>query len=318
MHPTNNRHFLGSEFEDMPASDALFQVIPVPFEATVSYGGGTAAGPSAIIEASHQLEVFDGQGTPGEEGIHTHDAVDCAGAGELVRRRITAAVAQALAQPGGPTPPAHGAAIPVLLGGEHAVTEAAVRAAVERFGAGNVGMVQIDAHADLRDSYQENAHSHACMARRVHQDLGVPIYQLGVRAISPEEILYRSRFAQADASPRIWHIDAAELVPTQRQDLPLPDGFPPYLYLTIDVDGLDPSIMGATGTPVPGGLGWYQTLALITSVARQRAIVGFDLVELAPQPHNHAANFLAADLTYKTMGIVARTILRRGARTTGS
>ena len=301
--------FLGSEFDQTPADAALFHVVPVPFEATVSYGGGTAAGPAAIIAASGQLEVFDGSGTPGEDGIHTREPLNCAGAADLVRERIRLAVAEVLRHTGGPAAPSHGAAIPVMLGGEHAVTEPAVRAAVEHFGPGKVGLVQLDAHADLRASYEGNAHSHACVARRVHQDLGVPIVQLGVRAISPEELLYRAQFAER--SPAITHVDAAELVPRGITTAPIPADFPEYVYLTIDVDGLDPSIMSATGTPVPGGIGWYQALALLESVAAQRRIVAIDVVELAPQSGNHAADYLAADLTYKVMGIVGRSLARR-------
>lgn len=293
--------FLASEFAPRPSADALFQVVPVPFEASVSYGGGTAGGPAAIIAASNQLEVWDGFSCPGEEGIATWPAVDCAGDAATVLDRVTSAVRAARA--------VHPEAVPVILGGEHTITAPAVRAVAE-METGPLGFVQIDAHADLRHSYEGSTLSHACVARRVHEDLALPVFQVGVRAISPEEVLYRED-ARTGSVPLGW-VDGREVATRVRGGLvaaDIPAWLPSRVYLTVDVDGLDPSIMGATGTPVAGGLQWYTLLEFLEQLAASRTIVAFDLVELAPVASQHAYTFTAADLVYRIMGMIQRSRL---------
>jgi agmatinase len=296
--------FLGSEFAQRPRSGAAFHVIPVPYEYTVSYGTGTAAGPLAILEASDQLEVLDGTSAPGEEGIHTEPAVDCTGGPGIVFPRITAAVSTAIVE----GYQEHG--IPVVLGGEHSITAPAVRGVQQTYGE-EIGVVQIDAHADLRDSYEGSPHSHASVARRIHQDLRLPVVQVGVRALSPEEVQYRTEIATRavdDSScPEIITYDAATIVPTGVGSITLPDSFPQRVYLTIDVDGLDPSVVPATGTPVPGGLGWYQFLSIVQSIATSREVVAFDVVELAPIADQHGWNYTVAEIVYRTMGMISRS-----------
>ncbi|MGB5098729.1 MAG: arginase family protein, partial [Porticoccaceae bacterium] len=188
-------------------------------------------------------------------------------------------------------------ALPVAIGGEHTVTCGVVRGLL-RSGIGPFGVVQIDAHADLRDRYEGNPYSHASVMRRVVED-GVPLFQLGVRAWCEEELRARRDFG-------VGAIDARELVVGNRMSLELPADFPEQVFFTVDVDGLDPSVFPSTGTPAPGGLGWYQTLALFESVARQRRIIGFDVMEFAPIPGFHAYEFAAAQLIYKFMGICQR------------
>lgn len=272
--------FLESEIEPRPPEQCRFHVIPAPLEATVSYGGGTAGGPAAILAASQQLEAFDGAGCPCEKGIFTHGAAETLDA-------IEAATARALACGG----------FPVVLGGEHTVTLGALRAfkaAGEPF-----GVVQFDAHADLRDEYEGSKLSHACVMRRAADDLGLPLFQIGVRALSAAEHALR-------IERNIPHLDAAEI---ERHGLPerlLPDDFPRRVYITFDVDGLDPSVMPATGTPVPGGLFWREAVALLEMIARERLIIGADVVELAPAAGLHAADFAAARLVYAIMGLAAR------------
>lgn len=304
--------FLGSEFEQRPRRDARFHVIPVPYEYTVSYGTGTADGPGAILEASDQLEAFDGTSSPGEAGIHTEPAIDCSGGPTLVFPRITQAVSTALQ-----TGPA-GRGIPIVLGGEHSITAPAVRGVQEALDE-PIGVVQIDAHADLRDAYEGFPHSHASVARRVHQDRRLPLVQIGVRALCPEEVLYRADTAAKAAGdpsyPNIIAHDAATIVPAGITSITLPDSFPRRVYLTIDVDGLDPSVIPATGTPVPGGLGWYQFLSILQSIADSREVVGFDVVELAPIAGQHGWNYAAAEVVYRTMGIIARSAAFAGAIT---
>ena len=280
--------FLGSEIANAAPDHAAFHVIPVPFERSTSYGGGTAAGPDAILEASWQLETWDGESNPALLGIHTQSAVPVGGDVDAVIEAIAAATATAVAA----------GALPVAIGGEHTVTWGVVQGLL-RSGIGPFGLVQIDAHADLRDRYEGNPYSHASVMRRV-VEAGVPLVQLGVRACCEEELQARRDFG-------VLALDARELVVGNRMAVELPADFPEQVFFTVDVDGLDPSVFPSTGTPVPGGLGWYQTLALFESVARQRRLIGFDLMEFAPIPGFHAYQFAAAQLIYKFMGICQRT-----------
>ncbi|MGJ8678106.1 MAG: agmatinase [Akkermansiaceae bacterium] len=280
-------HFLSSEFSQSPAADAHFHVIPVPLEHTVSYGTGTGRGPHAILEASYQLEAYDGTSCPGELGIHTTEAIVCPQDIERSLQNIQMAC----------TPIYQAGKIPVLLGGEHSMTLAPVKALHQI--RQDFGVVQIDAHADLRDTYEGSPHSHACVMRRIHE-LGIPVFQIGVRNLCIEEVEYREKH-------NIQFLDAREIdwegIPIKSL---LPADFPPNIYLTFDVDGLDASLMPATGTPEPGGLGWWQALDACESAAKGRKILGIDVVELAPRSEHHGASYTAAKLTYALMGIAAR------------
>lgn len=286
MSSDDGDHFLGSEIPQ-GGSAALFQILPVPYERTVSYGGGTALGPAAIIEASSQLEVWDGRSRPADLGIHTHPAVDCSGSEAEAVARIAAATAAIV----------HSGGMPVAIGGEHTVTGGVVQGLLDA-GLRDFGVVQIDAHADLRDAYQGNPLSHASVMKRV-VDLGIPLFQLGIRAYCEEEAAIRRQYG-------VHSLDADQLVPNNISAFELPADFPQQVFFTLDIDGMDPSIFPSTGTPVPGGLGWYQTLGLFESVASQRTVIGFDLMEFAPIEGFHAYQFAAAQLLYKMMGIVQR------------
>jgi len=280
--------FFESEIAEMAPERAHFHVVPVPYEKTVSYGNGTAKGPGAIIEASSQLKRFDGASDPGAEGIYTWPAIDCSGKPERVIGDIAAAVGRILKLK----------KIPVVLGGEHTVTWGVIKGYLDA-GERDFGVVQIDAHADLRDAYEGDKYSHASVMRRV-VEAGVPLVQLGNRAYCEEERAARK-------AHKVLAHDAADLVPRNVSKIRLPKKFPSKVFFTVDVDGIDPSVLPATGTPVPGGLGWYQTLGLFESVARQRRIIGFDVMEFAPIAGFHAFDFAAALLTYKLMGIVQRS-----------
>jgi agmatinase len=280
--------FLGSEIQQPSPEGAKFHILPMPFERTVSYGGGTGLGPAAIVEASYQLEVWDGKSNPSRAGIYTHDAVDCTGEPEAVIERIARAT-QSILSLGG---------MPVGIGGEHTVTWGIIKGYLEA-GITDFGVVQIDAHADLRHAYESDLFSHASVMKRV-VEAGVPLFQLGIRAYCEEEIAARKTFG-------VNFIDADELVPNNIMQFDLPEDFPRQVFFTVDIDGMDPSIFPSTGTPVPGGLGWYQTLGLFESVARQRQIIGLDLLEFAPIPGFHAYEFAASQLLYKFMGIVQRS-----------
>jgi len=284
----NYTTFLASEIDSCSLKDSAFAVLPVPYEKTVSYQTGTAMGPEAILEASYQLETWDGKSNPSAMGIHTCEPIDCSKGAETVLENISKAVNNIVDL----------GSIPVVLGGEHTITSGVIRGLISA-GIEDVGVVQIDAHADLREAYEGNPLSHASVMKRVI-DLNIPVYQLGVRALCEEEVETRKKF-------EIHFKDAEELVTQNIQSIELPKDFPKNVFFTLDIDGIDPSVFPGTGTPVPGGLGWYQTLNIFESVAKQRNIVGFDVVEFSPVQNFHAYDFSAALLTYKLMGIVSRS-----------
>lgn len=285
-----NPHFLASEISNAKPEEALFHLVPVPHEHSVSYGGGTAAGPARILSASSQLETHDQLGgEPYRYGIHTQEALACDRPTEALlqdlRQRSRAIAAQGK--------------IPFILGGEHSISYGSVMGCHDVYG--KIGVVQIDAHADLRHEYEGSIWSHACVMKRL-VDEALPILQLGVRALSVEEMQLR-----AERPNQIFYRDAKDLCNPPQHQFHLPETFPELIYLTVDIDGLDGSIMPATGTPVAGGLSWWQLIDLIQHIASQRRIIGMDLVEFAPLEHFHAYDFMAADLAHKMMGIVGRS-----------
>ncbi|WP_370979166.1 agmatinase [Agaribacterium sp. ZY112] len=280
-------HFLGSEIEQGAPEHAFFQVLPAPHEASVSYGGGTRFGPSEILKASWQLEMWDNHSRPCDLGIYTAPVVDCSDSEEQSLENIRQATLAILKR----------GQFPVVIGGEHSVTGAVIQAYIDA-GHRDFGVVQIDAHADLRHAYEDNLLSHASVMKRVVEH-NIPLVQLGIRAYCEEEMQARDDF-------NVVYHDANELVPNNIQSIELPEDFPEKVFFTLDIDGMDPSVFPSTGTPVPGGLGWYQTLNLFKSVVKQRQIIGFDLMEFAPIKGFHAYEFAAAQLIYKMMGIVQR------------
>ncbi|PWE32603.1 agmatinase [Maritimibacter sp. 55A14] len=275
--------FLESELTEAERAQetARFSVIPVPLERTVSYGAGTAKGPQAILEASNELERLCNGTEPCAAGIHTEPSLDCDGPLPAVMDRLAERTAAA----------ARAGRIPVTLGGEHSLTYGAVMGVARALGQ-PVGLVQIDAHADLRVAYQNEPHSHASVMHLLAGE-GVALAQFGVRALSAEE-------AGSRVDNRVFFRDAEDLVTQAVHAVDLPAGFPDLVYVSFDVDGLDPSVMPATGTPVPGGLGYYQALHLVEHALKGRRCVGFDVVELAPDG-NAAWDFTAAQVVYRLM-----------------
>ncbi|WP_425078784.1 agmatinase [Ruegeria denitrificans] len=274
--------FLDGELTDAERSeDARFRVIPVPLERTVSYGSGTANGPDAIIEASNELERITGHAEPCVEGIFTEPPLDCDGPLPDVMERLAQRTEAAV----------RAGKVPVTLGGEHSLSYGAVMGVARALGQ-PLGIVQIDAHADLRNAYQGEKHSHASVMHLLAEE-GIPLAQFGVRAFSTEEAKSRLR-------NRVFHVDAEELVTGHIHSVDLPEDFPELVYVSFDVDGLDPAQMPATGTPVPGGLGYYQALRLVEHALKGRRCVGFDVVELAPDG-NAAWDFTAAQIVYRLM-----------------
>lgn len=279
--------FLDSELSEQERDEAQakFVVIPMPLERTVSYGSGTGKGPNAIIEASNELERFYKGAEPCEAGIYTQEPIDCEGALPEVMARL-AAKTQAVSAAG---------KIPVTLGGEHSLTYGAVIGVSQALGQ-KTGIIQIDAHADLRIAYQGEKHSHASVMNLLTGE-GHSLAQFGVRALCRQE-------DEARKERGVFYKDGEELVTQNIMSVELPDDFPEYVYVTFDVDGLDPAIMPATGTPVPGGLGYYQALSLIESCLIGRKCVGIDVVELAPDDRSTPWDFTAAQITYALMAMV--------------
>ena len=287
--PSNFQYFLESEIGRPNPHDCLFHVLPACYEKSVSYGKGTENGPLAIIEASQQLEVFDGVDNPSESGIFTLAPVFCREDDDpdVYLFEIAANMERLMRLN----------KIPVLLGGEHTVSVSAFRALLQI--GKPIGIVQFDAHADLRDEYDGDPLSHACVMRRA-AEAGFKIFQIGVRSMSPEEVTFRKE-------KNIPHLDAVQIAENGIPENMLPDDFPENIYITFDVDALDPSIMPATGTPEPGGLMWYPAINLLKKMIQGRNVMGFDVVELAPIDGFHAPDFAVARLVYNLMGIIARS-----------
>lgn len=265
-------------------------VLPLPFERTTSYGAGTAEGPAAILRASQAMETYDEElgGEPCRRGIATlppflPDAFDMAAAiGEIeseARRHLEAGK------------------FLVALGGEHSLTLGPVRAAraLAAAGGGELGVVQFDAHADLRQEFEGTPYSHASVMRRIVED-GLPTLAVGIRSLSaPEAALIGER-----RLPVVWGHQLAGFAPERFAELLA--ALPERLYLTFDLDYFDPALVPATGTPEPGGGNWYPTLALLRRLFAEKTVVAMDVVELAPVGGQPASDFLAAKLVYKCLG----------------
>ena len=285
----DNKLFLKSELSDTEKNKdfSKFDIIPVPLEKTVSYGKGTRMGPQAIIEASNELERYTGKSEPCLDGIYTHPFLDCNKPIDIVineLQKLTQSVSSKNK-------------IPVILGGEHSITYGAVNGifkGLELKNKNEIGILQIDAHADLREKYENEVHSHASVMYLLSEE-NYKIAQCGVRALSKEEADNRRKF-------QITSYSVEEI--NKSSGLSLPEDFPEKIYISFDLDGLDPSIMPATGTPVPGGLGFNESLELIQNLVKDREIIGFDVVELSPIKGFLAYDFTAATLVYKIMELI--------------
>lgn len=264
--------------------EAKFVVIPVPYDLTSTYQSGSRRGPGAILDASANMEFYDDElkKETYQAGIHTLDSLeaDASGPAGMVEK-VRGAVAGVLAD----------RKIPVMIGGEHSITFGAVQAAREAFP--GLKVLQLDAHADLRDAYQGTPFSHASVARRI---AGIcPLVQVGIRSLSLEDAEYIAKGPVKSYSADFL-LDQKDAVETICRDL---EG---DLYLTVDLDVLDPAYMPSTGTPEPGGITWRDLTKLIRRASERCRIRGFDVVELAPIPGMVAPDFLAAKLIYRIMG----------------
>lgn len=277
-----------------PFAEADVAVLPVPYEATVTYRGGTREGPAAIVEASRNLETWDEEMAMDLEelSICTLPALETDGRGpEAMVGRIEEAVGALM--DGGPWP--------LVLGGEHTVTVGAVRAAAKRHGA--ITVLQIDAHGDLRSRWDDTEYSHACVMRRLREG-GLPTVAVGIRSICREE----AEYIEAERPPIFW---AREIVGKQGWIERVVAALGEKVWLTIDLDGLDPSVLPGTGTPEPGGLSWYEACALLRAVIEGRRIVGADVVELAPMAGSSVSEVAAAKLICKVLAY-RRAAIERG------
>ena len=264
-------------------ANARVVILPIPLDRTTSYVPGTRNGPHEILVASSHMELWDEETQTDVHsiGIFTLPEMELPFAsmdgvvGEI--RRVTAELVNR-------------GKFPVILGGEHSITPAVVGAVAAKYP--GLSVLQIDAHADLRESFMGTPHSHACAMRRTLEF--APTTQVGIRSLSPEEA------AAAPSLPTQIFYDF-----NMRQNADwidrVVDSLSETVYISIDVDGFDPAIMPATGTPEPGGLSWYEGLTLLRRAIERRTVVGCDIVELSPIPGNVGPNFLCAKLIYKIL-----------------
>jgi agmatinase len=258
-------------------------ILPVPLESTTSYVPGTRNGPREILVASTHLELWDEETSSDIHpvGIYTLPEMELPfdDMGEIMAeiRRVVAAILE------------HDK-FAVVLGGEHSITGPVVAAFASKYP--GLSVLQIDAHADLRDTYMGTRFNHACAMRRVLEYARCT--QVGIRSMSTEE----ARAAGSLPTEIFYDVNMRDDRNWMEQVV---ESLGETVYITIDVDGMDPAIMPATGTPEPGGLSWYEMLTLLRAVISARNVVGCDIVELSPLPGMAAPNFLCAKLVYKIL-----------------
>jgi agmatinase len=257
---------------------ARVAIIPVPYDGTSTWGKGADKGPSAIIEASATVENYDieSDSEPYKVGIFTDKPILEKSSPEKMVEAVEKRISGHLAN----------GKFPIVIGGEHSVSIGAIKAQAKKYK--KLTVLQLDAHSDLRGEYHDSKYNHACVMARA-QDL-CPTVQVGIRSmdISEKPRVKKSKvfFAEDICGKKGWIDKVVSLLKGN-------------VYVTIDLDVFDPSIMPSTGTPEPGGLGWYEVLDLLRIVFRKTNVTGFDVVELCPNPANKAPDFLAAKLIYK-------------------
>ncbi len=292
-----SNNFLGLPEENSSYERSEVLVLPVPYEATVTYGKGTAKGPKVIIEASQQVEFYDrefGCEPALDFGIHTLPAVTIQDTPIKTIKSISENVSEIFEKN----------KLLVGLGGEHSISLGLVKG-IDKILNQPITIVQIDAHCDLRNNYEDSIYNHACVSRRLLEiGNGQEILQLGGRSISEGEAKFIEKNPQR---VRTWFSENVHSNSWQDEFIKEISGN--NIYLTIDVDGLDPGIISATGTPEPDGLSWKETLDIIRLASENSKIVGFDCVELAPVAGQHASDYAAAKLVYKTISLIKKSKL---------
>lgn len=280
-------NFLGLSDDESVYDKSRFVILPVPYEQTTTFGKGTADGPRAIISASHEVELFDDEllSEPYHAGIHTLPEMEITASGP---EKMTESIYK------NSLPLIENGKIICMLGGEHSISSGLVQAYHEKYP--SLSVLQFDAHADLREMYQGQRFSHACAMKRI-RDYVAKTAGIGIRNYSKEE----HELIQKDNIP---------IVSGSELDMPDKwlDDILSYLtddiYITIDCDFFDPSLMPGVGTPEPGGGRWYPILNILKAVAKRKNIVGFDVVELMPIPGSLVSEFTAARLIYKLIGYI--------------
>lgn len=262
-----------------------FVILPVPYEGTVSYGKGTSKGPAAILKASKNLELYDEELCKDsyKSGIVSLEPLKSASNPEKMVENVEIACRRIIEDK----------KFPILLGGEHSISTGFCRALKKKYP--NLSVLQLDAHADLRQKYDGTPYSHACIMARVREIC--PAVQVGIRSLSKEE----AEWIKKDNLPIFW---AKDIYNNDNWFDKAISKLSDNVFITIDVDIFDPSIMEATGTPEPGGLNWYQVVRFLKEVCKRKKIVGFDVVELAPNGNN-ACDFSCAKLVYKMIGYLS-------------
>ncbi|MFA5255156.1 MAG: agmatinase [Candidatus Omnitrophota bacterium] len=281
---------LEEEYSSLKKSKVV--VIQVPYDKTATYLKGAVNGPEAIIDASKKMELFDeelNQETY-KIGIHTMDPLPVQDLPpEAMIDKVYSSTIELL----------KAGKFPVLLGGEHSLTIGSIRAFKETYP--DISVLHLDAHYDMRDEYFGSKFNHGCVARRISEIC--PIIQAGTRSLSKEE----KDFLATQANGRIKTVNVYDIL-----EMPLWKDFisrslSEHVYVSIDLDVFDPSLMPAVGTPEPGGIGWYETLDLLREVSKDKKIVGFDVVELCPIKGQVSSDFLAAKLIYRLLGYIFPT-----------
>lgn len=265
-------------------------IFPVPYSSTTYWNPNTKDGPKALIEASRHMELYDLEfkKDTSKIGIYTLDSLSPSkNSPKETMEEIEKVVSYIL----------QAKKFPLMVGGEHSITFGAVKAfynhykIYKTYNSYNLSVLQLDAHTDLREEFEGTKFHHGSVMRRIYDDLGLPVTQVGIRSVSEEE----ARFIKKSKKEHIFY---APSLPIEE----IVSGLKENVYLSFDLDFLDPSIMPSTGTPEPGGYSWYQALEVIKAVASHRKIVGADIVELSPIPGISAPDFLAAKLAYKLIG----------------
>jgi agmatinase len=278
--PPDNFCALPLKYSSYKNSDIV--ILPVPFDKTSSWIKGSAKGPCAIINASGNMELYDiDTGTEVyQKGIHTAKEITSRSPQEMtakVHQRV-----KKLLDDG---------KLVVVLGGEHTVSLGSIKAHSEIFN--NISVLHLDAHSDMRDSYEGNKLSHACVMARA-KEITDNIISVGIRSMDAGELKNIDKknifYASDIRKSRDWIKKVTNKLSGN-------------VYISIDLDVFDPSIMPSTGTPEPGGLGWYDILDLLENVSKHKRVIGFDVVELCPSMGNAAPDFLAAKLIYRLLSL---------------
>ena len=283
-----------ASFLAIPDNEARFEscpvvILPVPYESTVSYMGGTRYGPRGLLHASRFLETYDHEldFEPYTVGVHTLPELVLPDSGPEQALAELRRAMEGLLDAG---------KFVIMLGGEHSLSGPPILAHAARRPKKKLSVLQLDAHTDLREEYEGTPFSHACVMHRVHQE--VNIVPVGIRSLTPEE---RQLAREQDIPIIFGHELHGDWI-----DRTL-DALGEDVYITFDIDYFDPSLVPSTGTPEPGGGQWYPTLQLLQRVFDERNVVGCDVVELAPIPGLVAPDFLAAKLVYKMIAFHAKT-----------